>query len=195
MAPHADAFAHCAHIRRAIQFQVNDAPLARRHRIKAEVLSCLTNALRSNARRKLQFFEAQSARILAIEPNLIGHARLKTQPSMRQIFDCEKQLALLGEQKLAVISVERNLDAGSIRPILGLIDLVIEIQLRRTKNQIEKSAQVLATFISFDVLILRHLFSYWLRVPQQVKVSFRAHGLARGICFSDALQNSRFLIA
>lgn len=78
---------------------------------------------------------------------------------MREIFDREKQLALLGEQKIAVISIERNQNAaGSIGPILGLTDLVREIQLRRTKNQIEKGAQIVVSFIGFDLLILRHLF-------------------------------------
>ena len=83
----ARAFARRAHSLCAVQFQVNQPALARRHGVEAKGLACLAHALRGDASRKLQFFQMRGAVIPAVEPHAIVQPWVKPEPTMRHMLE------------------------------------------------------------------------------------------------------------
>ncbi len=102
----AGAFARRPHACRAIELEVNDAALARRHGIELEWLAGLAHALRGDARRKLQLREARGAIIAAIEPHAIVEARIEPQPAMRDVLERQQQLGIFLEQQILIGAAE-----------------------------------------------------------------------------------------
>src|SRR5579875_1895952 len=85
----AGAFADGAHSGRSVEFQVDDAALARGHGIEAEGLAGFAHALRGDARGELQFIEPSRAVIAAIEAHPIVQSRIEPQPAMRNVLERE----------------------------------------------------------------------------------------------------------
>src|SRR5271154_4749669 len=111
----AEAFTLRAHAGCAGEFEMDDAPLARRHRIEAEFLAGLAHALRGDARRKFQFLEPRGAVVAAIEAHAVVQARVKPQPAVRQMLEREKKFRVAIEQQFLIRAPKRNHQRFALR--------------------------------------------------------------------------------
>jgi len=118
----AGTFADGAHAGSAIEFEMDDASVARGHGIEREGLARFANALGGHARRELQFFEARGAVIAAIETHGVMLRRFEAKPAMRKILEGEQKFAIAGEKNVLIFAAKPNDDVGLLagsRPIFA----------------------------------------------------------------------------
>ena len=114
------AFAHRPHSGRAIQFQMNQPPVSRRHRIESKRLPSLTHALRRHSRRQFQFFEPRRSIVPAIEPHVIVQPRIEPQPAMPHMLERQQQFGVVFKQQSFIRTAKRHHHVPRLRIAITL---------------------------------------------------------------------------
>ena len=141
----AGAFAFGTHARCAAEFEVNDAPFARRHRIETEGLAGFARALGAHTRRKLQFRKARGSVFGAIEPHAIVKTRVEPQPAMRDVIELKQQLGFPLQQKCLIGAAKRYQHVCFLAARLGGwrgSDFESDIEAHLAHREFEKSLQL-----------------------------------------------------
>lgn len=104
----AGAFAFGANAGGAVEFEMDDAPLARGHRVESKCLPGFADSLRSDARGKLEFFEPGSAVITTIETHAVVQPRIEAQPAVRDVLKSQQKLRIAFEQQVPIVAAKRD---------------------------------------------------------------------------------------
>src|SRR5215469_5307849 len=108
----AGTFAHGADASGTIQFEMNDAAVARRHGIESKRLTRFTDALRGHARGELEFLETRRTVVAAIEADAVVQRWLELQPAVCEMLEREQEFTVTREKNIFVRPAEPDHKAG-----------------------------------------------------------------------------------
>ena len=123
---------------------MDDAPVARRHRLEAKRFTSLAHALGGHFGGEPQFGDARGAKVTTIETHPVVELRFEPQPANGNVLEGLEQISVALQQERLVRSIKIDRDFGGFQ-ILGLerrcdVHSIVQVETRTSQDSIEASA-------------------------------------------------------
>lgn len=126
---------------------MDDPAFAAVHRVESVGLLGLANLIGNGECGDTELFLAQEAEVIGVETNERMLIVVHVEDFLRKLFECEKSLALVGEQVLQIVAEEANDESRLLEVGSGFVavnQFVFDVEVSSVQDGVEEIGEVVS---------------------------------------------------